>query len=281
MYVKLNSNYGTITHYYHFFYGVLVPLILYHLKTKETDFIVTDDLGPMLKILYEIPLNILFKCENPEKFTKIIPLDNFRSKYFFKKESNKMCYQDKIKICDFFKLHLPEYIKCNKSYDIVLIERGTDSKYKLLNYSKHHPLLQKLGTKSGSERRSIKNHKEICLELEKSYGNKFKNISLENSSIYYQYHIFSNAKLIIAQHGAALANVIFMKDFTNVLEIVPIEKLELEGEDSFKNLSIMSKLNYYSIETKETNPIINIRTLKIIIDKLLYMTEYKLKNINK
>lgn len=275
MYVKLNSNYGTITHYYHFFYGVLVPLILYHLKHKETNFIITDNLGPMLKILYEIPLNILFKCENPQKFKKIIPLDNFRSKYFFRKESNKMSYEDKIKICNFFKLNVPEYIKCNKSYDIVLIERGSDPKYKLLNYSKDHPLLQKLGTKSGSERRAIRNHREICLELEKDYGDKFKNILLENTSIYYQYHIFSNAKLIIAQHGAALANVIFMKDFNNVLEIIPKEKLDLEGEDSFKNLSIMSKLNYYSIETKENYAIINIKTLKIIIDKLLYMTDYK------
>lgn len=275
MYVKLNSNYGTITHYYHFFYGVLVPLILYHLKHKETNFIITDNLGPMLKILYEIPLNILFKCENPQKFKKIIPLDNFRSKYFFRKESNKMSYEDKIKICNFFKLNVPEYIKCNKSYDIVLIERGSDPKYKLLNYSKDHPLLQKLGTKSGSERRAIRNHREICLELEKDYGDKFKNIVLENTSIYYQYHIFSNAKLIIAQHGAALANVIFMKDFNNVLEIIPKEKLDLEGEDSFKNLSIMSKLNYYSIETKENYAIINIKTLKIIIDKLLYMTDYK------
>jgi hypothetical protein len=275
MYVKLNSNYGTITHYYHFFYGVLVPLILYHLKHKETNFIITDNLGPMLKILYEIPLNILFKCETPQKFTKIIPLDNFRSKYFFRKESNRMSYEDKIKICNFFKVNVPEYIKCNKSYDIVLIERGNDPKYKLLNYSKDHPLLQKLGTKSGSERRAIKNHREICLALEKDYGDKFKNIVLENTSIYYQYHIFSNAKLIIAQHGAALANVIFMKDFTNVLEIIPKEKLDLEGEDSFKNLSIMSKLNYYSIETKENYSIINIKTLKIIIDKLLYMTDYK------
>jgi hypothetical protein len=275
MYVKLNSNYGTITHYYHFFYGVLVPLILYHLKHKETNFIITDNLGPMLKILYEIPLSILFKCETPQKFTKIIPLDNFRSKYFFRKETNKMSYEDKIKICNFFKVNVPEYIKCNKSYDIVLIERGSDPKYKLLNYSKDHPLLQKLGTKSGSERRAIRNHREICLELEKDYGDKFKNIVLENTSIYYQYHIFSNAKLIIAQHGAALANVIFMKDFNNVLEIIPKEKLDLEGEDSFKNLSIMAKLNYYSIETKENNPIINIKTLKIIIDKLLYMTDYK------
>jgi len=278
MYVKLNSNYGSITHYYHFFYGVLVPLILYHLKHKETNFIITDDLGPMLKILYEIPLNILFKCEVPKKFKKIIPLDNFRSKYFFRKESNKMHYEDKIKICNFFKLHCQEYIKCNKSYDIVLIERSIDPKYTLLNYSKQHPLLQKLGKKSGSERRFIRNHKEICYELEKMYGNKFKNITLENTSIFYQYHIFSNAKLIIAQHGAALANVIFMKDFNNVLEIIPKEKLILEGEDSFKNLSIMAKLNYYSIETKENNPIINIKILKIIIDKLLYMTEYKLKN---
>ena len=28
MYLYINSNYGSITHYYHFFYGVFIPLVL-------------------------------------------------------------------------------------------------------------------------------------------------------------------------------------------------------------------------------------------------------------
>mmetsp|Transcript_19430 Transcript_19430/g.26706 ORF Transcript_19430/g.26706 Transcript_19430/m.26706 type:complete len:126 (-) Transcript_19430:170-547(-) len=37
------------------------------------------------------------------------------------------------------------------------------------------------------------------------------NESLERTSIYYQYHIFHAAKVVIAQHGGALCNTFFMQ----------------------------------------------------------------------
>jgi len=276
VYIKLSSNYGSITHYYHFFYGAFIPLILYHLRTKEKNFIITDDVGPMFKILYEIPLNILYKCENPTSFIKLIPLDSFKSKFYYNPNIQKVNYNDKIKICSFFELNFPEYLKDTKTYDIILIERKVDDRYKLLNYTNSkNSMIKDLGSKSGSERRYIQNHAELKKELKKKYGDKFKNISLENKSIMYQYHLFKNCKLLIAQHGAALANVIFMKKNNSVLEIVPLTKIRNEREDPFKNLSEMCKLNYYSFETTEDNPIINIEVILTIIDKLFYTSKLK------
>ena len=273
MYIEINSQYGSITHYFHFFYGVMIPIILYSIKNKKSEFIINNDLGPMLKLLYELPLNILYKCDiGNKKRLYLDPLDGFKSKY---KNWNikRIKYSDIKLINQYFKKNIPFYISSNKTYDIILIERTIDNKYKLINYShltnNKNKLVKKLGSTSGKERRYIINHQEIAKSLEKKFGNKFINISLENLPLFYQYHLFTNAKLVIAQHGAALSNVIFMKKNTNVLEIIPKIKLLNEGEDSFKNLSILCKLNYYGLETKNNSPIVNVKKLNEIIDKLL------------
>lgn len=271
MYIEINSQYGSITHYYHFFYGVMIPLILYSIKNKKDEFIINDDIGPMLKLLYELPLNILYKCDiGKKKRLYLDPLDTFKSKYKDKKRIN---YQDVKLINQYFKKNLPFYISSNKTYDIILIERKIDKKYKLMNYSNYtnnkNKLIKNLGSTSGKERRYITNHEEVVKSLEKKFGNKFINISLENLPLFYQYHLFTNAKLVIAQHGAALSNVIFMKKDTAVLEIIPKIKLLNEDEDSFKNLSKLCKLNYYCLKTKNNNPIINVKKLNENINKLI------------
>lgn len=91
---------------------------------------------------------------------------------------------------------------------------------------------------------------------------------MENLPLFYQYYLFSNAKIIIAQHGAALSNVIFMKKNSHVIEIISQEKIN-EGEDTFKNLSKICKLNHYSIETKNNNPTLDVKGMNNIISKLL------------
>jgi hypothetical protein len=92
---------------------------------------------------------------------------------------------------------------------IILIERGLQN----LIYSKHD---------SGRNRRYIKNHVELKKFLENKYGSNFKNLMLENVDIVDQIRYFYNAQIVIAQHGAALSNVIWMKPGTHVVEIAPI-----------------------------------------------------------
>jgi len=267
MYIEINSQYGSITHFYHFFYGVMIPIILYSIKNKKNEFIINDELGPMLKLLYELPLNILYKCNiGNRKRIYIEPLDTFKSKYKYKKRIN---YSDVKLINQYFKKNIPFYISSNKTYDIILIERAVDDKYKLMNYShltnNRNKLIRKLGSTSGKERRYIKNHQEILTFLENKFSkNKFINISLENLPIFYQYYLFTNAKLVICQHGAALSNIIFMKKNSCVLEIISKEKID-EGEDTFQNLSKICKLKYSVIRTKENDPKIDILKINNII----------------
>jgi capsular polysaccharide biosynthesis protein len=83
--------------------------------------------------------------------------------------------------------------------------------------------------------------------------NKYKhlkciNISLEYLPIFEQFHLFNKAKLVIAQHGAALANIIFMKKKTQLIEIINKVLLD-QGENWFKPISKISKIKHYQYIT--------------------------------
>ena len=47
--------------------------------------------------------------------------------------------------------------------------------------------------------RRIGNHQALAAALEAKFGDDFVNISLERTSIFYQYHIFKSAQLVIGQ----------------------------------------------------------------------------------
>jgi capsular polysaccharide biosynthesis protein len=89
----------------------------------------------------------------------------------------------------------------------------------------------------------------------------------------YQYYLFKHAKILICQHGAAMANIIFMNPGCGVIEIIPEKKIRDEKEDSFINLGKLCKLNYHLIETVDEMPIIDIDNIITNIDKLLIMTK--------
>ena len=261
MNICLNSNYGSITHFYHFFYGVLIPLILVHLENKKDLFNIYGDTGPMIKILYDMPFTIKVLQNIPKQCYDLMPLDSFKSQFINKRI--RLQYSEKIKICDFFEKNVPFYLKDLNFKDIVLIERNVDPSYKYIDYSKQHIQLQKLGQLSGKERRYITNHQEIVEYLKSNFNDNFVNVSLERTSIYYQYLLFKNAKIIIANHGAALSNVIFMKEYSgSVIEIISKDKLNKENEDTFKNLSLFCKLEHKFIITD--NEIDNIDIKKLI-----------------
>ena len=82
--------------------------------------------------------------------------------------------------------------------------------------------------------------------MDKYYKNDYENVILERTSVFYQYLLFKNAKLIIANHGASLSNIIFMNKNSSVIEIISKLKLYEQKEDLFINLgnSMTSLPNY-------------------------------------
>ena len=72
-------------------------------------------------------------------------------------------------------------------------------------------------------RRSIQNSLEFEKELSslcEKVGFSYRTIILEDYSLLEQFYLFSNAKIVIGQHGAGLTNIFFMSKNTYVVEIL-------------------------------------------------------------
>jgi Glycosyltransferase 61 len=278
---KLGSLHGTITHYYHFFFGVLVPLILKYIelqnKYQHITFIIDNSLGPMLKILLQIPIDIKLKTDLPnineldiEKLY-LTPMDvaPYKDKrdinWIDKGWAKKLTFDNVIEIKNFIKNN--NHSLFNEKYDIVIIERKMDKSFKSTYFKEDGKKYDYLITTSGSERRNIINHDEIV----ESVKNKFKdktviNISLEYLPFFEQYQLFSNAKIIIAQHGASLSNIIFMNEKSIIVEIISEYKL---NEDWFGELSKICKIQkHYQLITKDEHALIDIKKFDEILDEI-------------
>ena len=81
---------------------------------------------------------------------------------------------------------------------------------------------------------------------------KFKILELSKFDFMEQVNIFNNAKIIIGPHGAGLANLIFCKKKTKVIEFKP----KTNKNYLFKRISKINNLNYKMINLKhiKNNP---------------------------
>ena len=71
-----------------------------------------------------------------------------------------------------------------------------------------------------NNRGSIPNYQDIIDELE-AVGREVKLVQLENSSLADQIRLFNQANVVIGLHGAALSNMMWMKEDSLVIEIMP------------------------------------------------------------
>ena len=271
--LKVNSVYGSTSHFYHFFYGALVPLILYHLQTKETVFTLYGLFGPMKRVLYELPFNITVIESKAPKGTKIlIPMDTFISK-FKKKNLFRLQIKHQEAIKEFFDNNTPDYIHQIPVPKVVIIKRKSEPLFKTVDYSIYkNTMIQDLGQKSGDERRSTLNFDEIVNTV-KMLTKNVGVVALERTSIYYQVRLFSKAKIIIANHGAAMANIIFMKSNSHLIEIISKEKKYKQKEDSFYQICKRFNVNYYEILVNKEIDHVEPQKIKDILLKIKHSIE--------
>ncbi|WP_121971336.1 glycosyltransferase family 61 protein [Leptolyngbya sp. BC1307] len=93
-------------------------------------------------------------------------------------------------------------------------------------------------SRNGSRHRKILNEEALLPVLEK-FG--FRQIRLEDFSIYQQASMFSQAQAIISPHGAGLSNLVFCQTHTKVIEIFSPNYVNV----CFWALSTQLKLEYY------------------------------------
>ena len=272
IYYKLSSLNGSIKHYFHFFYGVFIPIILQYIENSKKypnlTFIIGDDVGPMLRILLELPIDIKLKQFLPnyneldieEKYLQ--PLDKHPN--ISKKWDKFITYDIYKKVNKFMKTCIDNndlILDKSDKYDVVIIERRINKAISTTEFgeNKYTDIMKT----SGSERRSIINHDEFVEKIKSMYPNKkVINVSLEFMPIFEQYHLFHNTTMLIAQHGASLGQIIFMKPNTYVIEIV--SKLK-QKENWFMPISNVCGINHYQYITDEEHTTIDVDDFKNIV----------------
>lgn len=101
---------------------------------------------------------------------------------------------------------------------------------------------------AGGARRVIANHIEMVNALILEFGeNTIQNLRMENYTMYEQFRIFSGARVIVAQHGAALSNIVFCGPRTTIVEITP----ELGENNWHLNLAEFCGVDYKKIHQPE------------------------------
>jgi hypothetical protein len=124
------------------------------------------------------------------------------------------------------------------STDIVLVDRGDPDPF----YTTHAVFRG-----SGKSRRSLPNMAEIGAALADELGASVTTVRLEGLGLGEQIDLFAGARLVVAQHGAALANLVWCSPQTRVLEVVPRMPLGVDV-DHFKRLSKGFALRYFRLE---------------------------------
>jgi hypothetical protein len=264
---------GSVTHYYHFLLGFLVPFLLdiKNYDYTKTTFIVDNVFGPMLRVLIQLPFDIKIAPYSVKDYkeVRLVPLDTD----LLKRESNKFKlftynnykYINKLmnELCSEFDL-----ITKVQKYDVIVIQRKINISYKTTEYKKSDKYYDAFIT-SGNQRRSIENFSEFYKFIKKYYKkSSVLQISLEYLPFFEQYYLFNNAKIVIAQHGAALSNLIFMKPKTTIIELIPLASYVDSAANVFPPFSKTCKINHYQYKTNSTHPNINLSDFKNFLDKI-------------
>lgn len=218
--------------YYHFILDFLMPLN-FLIKESSADVVFAlEHFGNHSKKLQDIyPGRIkIIDDENHIKSFKHRKLVGMNPKWV--SLSNERV--EKFKNDLFERLNITEG---NPSFrSVVLVERGSS------------------GYSRGASRRSIINHEELSLSLksivEKSYN--FYDLQMENLSFEEQLLIFDSAEVVIAQHGAVLANCLWMRAGSKLIEINPYK-----NRNHGKRIAEIKKLDYFVYKTSNEHAAID------------------------
>jgi hypothetical protein len=280
--VNIHSLNDTISNYFHFMYGFIFPLILFDIsfsKNKHVTYIIDNTLEPHIKLLLSLNINIKFKkyIENYKhlNINKIMlkPMDigqqpKYNNNYLLIKQEKAdiMTLYKKEQICSWFNDKIKNMIFCanenSKSIDVIFIKRSVDNSYSSINWNNKKEFER--NKKHGGQRRNIINHDKLFIKIKKYFkGLNVISIPFEALHIFYQFKLLNNCKILIAQHGAALGNIAFMKKNSIVVEIIQ-QKFIDNYENWFLYYGNEFKLEHHQFIVNEENDLFNVNEHKFI-----------------
>lgn len=251
----LNGGTGSLDNYYHFNFDLILPLYLLLSKNENLEiFLVEEGIGYFKFRITE------FFSERVKFISNEVWLNNDDSSYIL--GMNPIIYKSKPGVLNGFKAYLINQLSLVTNYysrSIVVIERGKTDPKKLSK--------ERQNKGSGTDRRSISNHKELLDLIEEHYNPKYKliNVKLEDLEFKQQIEMFDNASLVIGQHGAGLTNCLWMKSGAKVIEIS-----NNKFKSHFARLCQQKEISHTYFETKDEHTTIDLTAFetKVINNKL-------------
>ena len=133
-------------------------------------------------------------------------------------------------------------------------------------------LIQRKTSNNNSANRDIANIQDVAEYLKSRYNNNFIISCMEDLSVLEQIKLFRSTKIVIAMHGAALANIVHMLPGASLIEVLPKDI----NNSLYKELSEACDINHFkctSYGTSMTSSFhsktsIKLEALSDILDKI-------------
>jgi len=255
---------GSPTHYYHFLLGFIVPLLEqqeFIWNQNGHDLTSVPTLGPMNHLLEELELPRLQITSTPlsrgvlskllcrwlgrQGINLHIPCGNFHSKMFLPGRDRHFRYDREV------------FQKTKKRIQGLLDKNWERARQRVARDFAAAPmriLIVQRGAAPNDDpdrnsfRRSVPNMADIVAAIDSVHGRCVVK-ELENCSLAEQIALFDQAEVVVAQHGAGLANLIWAKPPTKVVEIYPstIER-KRQRFNHFGYLSQCMRLEYRRVQ---------------------------------
>ena len=233
---------GSPQHYYHFLFDVVAPLQRLILNSEVKVRFIVDDCGIFNK---QLPLIFPGRIVSPDSLNGHQKITELKLVGM----NPRAIYYDQ-QLLDQLKGSIAASLGADLSgpqNKILLIERIAPAKF----YTSDRAHVKG----AGSVRRSIPNHQELREYLQSQVKDPFvlENVQLEKMSLKQQVEIFDRSALVIGQHGAGLANLLWTRAGTQVLEFLHQANLNY-----FEKLSRYKKLTYHIYRTAHKHDPVNI-----------------------
>lgn len=196
---------GNVAHFYHFIFDLALPLYFLTKKLNRKTTLYVDDFGPASQRLLDLfPERVVVQPRETAGSMPILPMVGM----------NPKLVDIPTAIIDEFVAYVWQRLGCRAlsgADKLLLVERLPPTGY----FSQ-----QSGARRSGAERRAIRNHAELARAVGALARPEldFMNVQLETVSLKEQIEIFNKAKIVLAQHGAALANCLWMDKRSIIVE---------------------------------------------------------------
>jgi hypothetical protein len=281
--VTIRHGAGSPEHFHHFLLGFFVPLV-YHLsavwKHASVDRLVIRSCGPLDRIIGELGddrVQIIDKNRHREmaegardgRGTTPDPADADRLAFVTIDGCDYPPAYDAVQFAAardvLFSLDatraamrsLAERWPGASGPRILLIQRGPSLAY-------YHSD-QAEGKRSGQDRRSIPNHDELYRSLRREYPGCLS-VMTETLPLAEQIAFFSLADVIIAQHGAALSNLIWARRDATVIEIFPdTGRVEQKANHMFGFLAFCMGVRYRKVRQRGEHSPVDVEAVRRVV----------------